>query len=86
MAIFKMFHEFKKWGEIKTFKNECVLFKNLYEYLCSICHCQAVVFVAMVWLILFPLVILPAHDWVVHCIHAVGEDVSVVSHIAWSQW
>lgn len=52
----------------------------LYVCLCSICHCQAVVFVAMVWVILFPFVIVPAHDWVVQHVRAGGEDVSVVSH------
>lgn len=41
-----------------------------------------VVFIAMVWAILFPSVGLPACDLVVQHVHAVGEDVSVVSHIA----
>ena len=37
--------------------------------------------------ILFPFVILPACDWLVQQhVHAVGEDVSVVSHIALSDW
>lgn len=54
----------------------------MYVCLCSICHCQAVVFVAMVWAILFPFVILPAHDWVVQHVRAVGEGVFVVSTIA----
>lgn len=40
----------------------------------------------MVWVILFPFVILPASDWLVQHVHAVGEDVSVVSHIALSDW
>lgn len=40
----------------------------------------------MVWVILFPFVILPAHDWVAQHVHAVGEDVSVVSYIACSEW
>lgn len=70
----------KSEAKLKHLKNT-VLFKNLYECLCSSCHFQAV-FVAMVWLILFPFVILPASDWVVHYIHAVGEDLSVVSQIA----
>ena len=41
----------------------------------------------MVWVILFPFVILPACDWLAQQhVHAVGEDVSVVSHIALSDW
>lgn len=67
----------------KTFK-KWILFKILYVYPCSICHCQAVVFVAMVWVILFPFVIVPVHDWLVQHVHAGGEDVSVVSHsLSW---
>ena len=59
-----------------------MLLKILCVCLCSICRYQAVVFVAMVWAILFHFVILPAHDWTVQHVHAVGEDISVVSHIA----
>lgn len=40
----------------------------------------------MVWVILFPFVILPAHDWIVQHVHAVGDAVFVVSLRAGSEW
>lgn len=89
MDIFEMLNRLKTWDEIKiTIKyfEKWIVPKNFCVCLFSICHYQAVVFVAVVWVILFPFVILPAHDWIVQHVHAVGEDVSVVSYIAWSEW
>lgn len=63
MAVFGMLYRLKRRSEVKTFENVYYL-----NNVCGICHCQPVVFVAMVWVIWFPFVIWPAHDWVVPCI------------------
>lgn len=39
----------------------------------------------MVWVILFPFVILPAHDWTVQHVRAIGDAVFVVSLRAGSE-
>lgn len=90
MGIFEMLYRLKTWHERKvTIKN---ILKSEYYLKISMYACLASAIIRLLSLLLwfggflFPFVILPAHDWVVQHVHAVGEDVSVVSYIAGSEW